>query len=76
MALAMIVTLLPTAAFAAESTMTLYLKPNANWKVDNARFAMYFFGNGETWVDMTDSDGDGIYEGTVPSGYPSVIFAE
>ena len=74
MALAMIVTLLPTAAFAAESTMTLYLKPNANWKVDNARFAMYFFGNGETWVDMTDSDGDGIYEGTVPSGYPSVIF--
>ena len=52
----------------------LYLTPNANWKQGNARFAAYFFGNGETWVSMTDPDGDGIYEVVVPAGYPNVIF--
>ena len=52
----------------------LYLKPNANWKVDNARFAAYFFGNGEKWVSMTDEDGDGYYEVEAPEGYPNVIF--
>ena len=52
----------------------LYLKPNANWKVDGARFAAYFFGNGEKWVSMTDADGDGYYECEAPSGFPSVIF--
>ncbi len=57
----------------------LYLKPNSNWKVDNARFAAYFFGGtpGEKWVSMTDSDADGIYEVNIPEGYDygcSVIF--
>ena len=55
----------------------LYLKPNANWKQDNARFAAYFFGNGEKWVSMTDSDKDGIYEVYIPEGFDygcSVIF--
>ena len=53
----------------------LYLKPNANWKVDNARFAAYFFGNGEAWVSMTDADGDGVYECESPSkNYTNVIF--
>ena len=52
----------------------LYLKPNANWKKDNARFAAYFFGAGEKWVSMTDSDKDGIYEVEAPAGYPNVIF--
>ncbi len=52
----------------------LYLQPNSNWNVDNARFAAYFFGNGETWSSMTDADGDGIYEVEAPNGYPSVIF--
>ncbi len=54
----------------------LYLTPNANWKQSNARFAAYFFGNGETWVSMTDADKDGVYEVTVPTTkkYPSVIF--
>lgn len=58
----------------AANSKTLYLSPNANWKVDNARFAAYFFGNGETWLSMTDEDTDGIYEVEAPSGYPSVIF--
>ena len=54
----------------------LYLTPNSDWKSQNARFAAYFFGNGETWVSMTDSDNDGVYEVTVPTDkvYPNVIF--
>ena len=53
----------------------LYLKPNSNWKQSNARFAAYFFGNGEAWVSMTDSDGDGIYSCTSPNkSYKNVIF--
>lgn len=57
----------------AEDTV-LYLVPNANWKQANARFAAYFFGNGETWVSMTDENGDGVYEVVVPDGYNNVIF--
>lgn len=73
MVLMMALAVIPASAATPE---TLYLTPNANWKVDNARFAAYFFGNGETWVSMTDSDGDGVYEVTVPTDktYPSVIF--
>ena len=57
-----------------ESAGKLYLIPNTNWKMDNARFAAYFFGNGERWLDMTDTDSDGVYECEIPEGYPSVIF--
>lgn len=56
-----------------EEGSVLYLKPGP-WDTDGARYAAYFYGNGETWVSMTDSDGDGVYECTVPSGYTSVIF--
>ncbi|MBQ8852852.1 MAG: hypothetical protein IJZ67_00935 [Alistipes sp.] len=54
----------------------LYLKPNANWKLGSARFAAYFFGNGERWVSMTDSDSDGIYEVAIPTdkNFPNIIF--
>ena len=53
----------------------LYLQPNTNWKVDNARFAAYFFGNGETWVDATLVEGEtDIYAVTVPSGFVDIIF--
>ena len=56
----------------------LYLKPNSNWLVDNARFAAYFFNAaGNTWFSATDSDGDGIYEVNIPTGYTfgdNVIF--
>ena len=71
--LCMLLSMIPMAALAATPT-TLYLKPNSNWVSDGARFAAYFFGNGESWASMTDSDGDGIYECAVPSGYTSVIF--
>jgi single stranded DNA-binding protein len=53
MALAMIVTMMPVAAFAADTDTTVYLVPNSNWKADNARFAIYCFGKGEEWVDET-----------------------
>ena len=56
----------------------LYLKPGTNWKKDSARFAAYFFINGtstNTWVDMTDTDNDGIYVVNIPKGnYNRVIF--
>lgn len=56
----------------------LYLKPNANWKQSDARFAAYFWDNsGNTWVSMVDSDNDGIYELYIPEGYDygcNVIF--
>ena len=80
LALVLVMSILMTLAVAvipasAEGTPSiLYLKPSTNWKKDGARFAAYFFGNGETWVSMTDNDGDGVYEVKVPSGYPSVIF--
>ena len=54
-----------------------YLKPNSNWNEANARFAIYFFGNGETWVSMKDENGDGIYVANNPTdgkNYPKMIF--
>ena len=56
---------------------TVSLKPNDNWKQASARFAAYFFNdNTNTWVNMTDSNGDGTYECVIPSGYEGkyVIF--
>ena len=54
----------------------LYLKPNANWKQNNARFAAYFFGNGERWVNMTATDVDGVYDVAIPTDktFTHVIF--
>ena len=56
---------------------TLYLVPGEAWKADDARFAAYFFNQegGEEWASMTDSDGDGVYEVSIPAGdWPNVIF--
>ena len=61
----------------AAAPTTLYLTPNSNWKSSSAWFAAYFYNNStnkNTWVKMTDSNGDGIYECSVPSGYPNVVF--
>ena len=60
---------------AQPSDLILYLQPNSNWKIDNARFAAYFFGAGETWADMTLVEGEtDIYSVVAPAGYPNVIF--
>ena len=54
----------------------LYLVPSSNWNESNARFAAYFFGNGESWVSMTKVAGESnLYEVTVPAGsWTNVIF--
>ena len=54
----------------------LFLRPGVKWDSYGARFAAYFFGNGDTWVDMTDENTDGIYEVEIPKTktYSSVIF--
>ena len=57
------------------STTHLFLQPNSNWKQANARFAAYFYGNGETWVSMIKVT-DNLYKVEIPTAktYPSVIF--
>ena len=66
---------MPRHAHAAEDGTTLYLKPNANWLADGARFAAYCWNDsGNHWLDMTDEDADGYYEVTIPAGLPNVIF--
>ena len=54
----------------------LYLTPNSNWKEANARFAAYFFGNGDAWVSMTKVEGEtDLYEVISPNkSYTNVIF--
>ena len=53
----------------------LYLLPSVEWKEANARFAAYFFGgDGELWLDMLDSNGDGIYEVVSQGTREKVIF--
>ena len=47
----------------------VYLQPNDNWKIDNARFAAYFWNDGgNVWVSMTAVE-EGIYEAHLPEGY-------
>ncbi len=47
---------------------TLYFHPSFHWTSDAAQFAAYFYNNGPgadaepTWANMTDGDGDGVYE--------------
>ena len=54
----------------------LYLIPSGSWKQGNERYAAYFFGDGTGWASMTDTDNDGTYEVTIPTGknYTNVIF--
>ena len=57
------------------SAAKLYLTPNSNWNQSNARFAAYFFGNGEKWISMTKVTGEtNLYEVEAPASYPKVIF--
>lgn len=51
----------------------LYYVPNHNHLTASARFAAYFFGNGEKWVSMTKLSGD-VYVVDKQAGYPNVIF--
>ena len=72
----LLMSMMTVTAFAVKTTgdTTLYLKPNSNWQTDNARYAVYTWDIGNTWFDMTDSDGDGIYECVIPAGIENIIF--
>ena len=71
--LGMILSMMPAAVFAADTK--LYLKPHSNWLEAGARFAAYYWNTaGSAWSSMTDSNSDGYYEVSIPSGYPNVIF--
>ena len=56
----------------------VYLKPNSNWTQSNARFAIYFFGSGETWVSMEKVPNTSYYgvkiSDIVAKGYTGMIF--
>ena len=77
-ALVLLLSYCPTVfpAHAAEEGTTLYLKPNANWLKDNARFAVYFWkdGGSSAWLDLADKNEDGYYEVEFPAGYTNLIF--
>lgn len=75
----MLLTYVPTAAFAAERTAdsaTLYLVPN-EWTSDNAGLAVYYWtGTGNNWVKMEKVQ-DNLYKTVTPiptSGLSGVIF--
>ena len=53
----------------------IYLTVDPQWKSDGARFAAYFFGNGNTWKSMEAVQGQtNMYTCAIPSGYENVIF--
>ena len=57
----------------SQQTNTIFFRPSTDWKKANARFAAYFFGaTAEKWVEITDTDGDGIYEAINPKANLSV----
>ena len=68
---------LPTMAATISGGTKLYLTPNSNWKQSGARYAAYFFGDGEGWASMTKVEGEtDLYEVTSPAGknFTNVIF--
>ena len=80
LALVMVFLLIPITTVSAANIpggTVLYLVPSANWNQSNARFAAYFFGDGEAWVSMTKVAGESnLYQVTTPAGknFTNVIF--
>ncbi len=71
LAVLMLMTILPVAAFAADGT-TVYFDVNSSWTEAGARFAVYYFNDeGNGWVDLV-ADGD-LYKAEIPAGFPSMI---
>lgn len=76
--LALLLCVLAANAVNIPSGTKLYLTPNLNWKIDNARFAAYFYGDGEAWSSMVAVSGEtDLYEVTTPGtgkNFTNVIF--
>ena len=51
----------------------LFFMPSKTWGEASPRYAAYFFGNGDTWVSMTEHS-SGVYVCEKQAGFPSVIF--
>lgn len=51
----------------------IYMKDDCGWNSDGAHIYAYFW-SPATWVKMTDTDGDKIYECELPEGVANVIF--
>lgn len=56
---------------APKTVSKVYLKPG-KWNVGNSTFFLYLYNptGANTSVKMSDSDSDGIFEATIPEGYP------
>ena len=59
---------LGTIEYVAPNTKTVYLYANNLWNSKNAELAVYYWGDGDGWVDFTDADGDGRFEANIPIG--------
>ena len=61
---------------AADEGTTVYFIPGSDWSTANARFAAYVWikDAGHLWIDMSDDDGDEIYECVVPGEYNNILF--
>ena len=75
-----VVTIIFTTAivcFAAGGETQIYFIPGSEWESDNARFAAYTWNDGGeyVWVELVDTNDDGIYEGSIPHGYANIVFA-
>lgn len=56
--------------------VTLYFVPSADWAATATGYAAWVWGTGAdgSWYEVTDKDGDGIYEVTIPSNLENIIF--
>ena len=61
---------LGTIEYVAPTTKTVYLYPGP-WTADNAVLSVYYWGDGDGFVDFTDTDGDGRFEANIPIGVPT-----
>ena len=63
-------------AFELKANKTIYLKPNNDWKSDNAHFAVYAFNASENkWYSLNNVDCNGdYYSCTIDKKYHTVIF--
>ena len=62
--------------YSYDEKYAIYFTPTSGWKSDNARFAVYTWNStGNTWINLTDEDGDGTYEAPFNFDiYSEVIF--
>lgn len=69
---------LPVAEFEIETVETtkVYLLPSSSWETEKGRYAAWCWGTNAagTWYDLTDTDGDGIYELELPATFESIVF--